>query len=60
VPAQNYHQRHQTCCDQHDSYNSQSCLQKHHRISFKMYKVNLAGDKVIRFQGVNELLTWYT
>jgi hypothetical protein len=24
VPAQNYHQRHQTCCDQHYSYNSRS------------------------------------
>jgi hypothetical protein len=29
VPAQDYHQRHQTCCYQHDSYYSQSCLQKH-------------------------------
>lgn len=26
MPAQDYHQGHQTCCDQHDSYNSQSCI----------------------------------
>jgi hypothetical protein len=55
VPAQDYHQRHQACCDQHDSYYSQTCLQKYHHISFKCIKVNLAGDKVIQFQGVNDL-----
>jgi hypothetical protein len=26
VPAQDYHQRHQTCGDQHDSYYSQPCF----------------------------------
>ena len=46
MPAQDYHQGHQTCCDQHDSYNSQSCIKNNFVWDGLLFPVNLSIPNV--------------